>query len=45
MDKIQKRIAAGEKVDFNIYCAGKDTIADFVGAQDLICLLYTSRCV
>ena len=39
MDKIQKRIAAGEKVDFNIYFAGKDTIADFVGAQDLIITL------
>ena len=38
MDKIQKRIAAGEKVDFNIYFAGKDTIADFVGAQDLRCV-------
>lgn len=36
LDKIQKRIAAGEKVDFNIYFAGKDTIADFVGKQDLI---------
>ncbi len=39
MDKIQKAIAAGEKVDFNIYFAGKDTIADFVGAQDLIITL------
>ena len=39
MDKIQRRIAAGEKVDFNIYFAGKDTIADFVGAQDLIITL------
>lgn len=39
LEKIQKRIAAGEKVDFNIYFAGKDTIADFVGAQDLIITL------
>ena len=39
MEKIQKRIAAGEKVDFNIYFAGKDTISDFVGAQDLIITL------
>lgn len=34
--KIQKQIAAGEKVDFNIYFAGKDTISDFVAKQDLI---------
>ena len=39
MEQIQKRMAAGEKVDFNIYFAGKDTIADFVGKQDLIITL------
>ena len=39
MEKIQKRMAAGEKVDFNIYFAGKDTISEFVGAQDLIITL------
>ena len=39
MDKIQKRMAAGEKVDFNIYFAGKDTISEFAGAQDLIITL------
>lgn len=36
LDQIQKRIAAGEKVDFNIYMAGKDTISDFTARQDLI---------
>ena len=36
LEKMQKRVAAGEKVDFNMYFAGKDTISEFVGAQDLI---------
>ena len=36
IDKIQKQMAAGEKVDFNIYFAGKDTVSEFAGAQDLI---------
>lgn len=37
--QLQKRAEAGEKVDFNAYFAGKDTIADFVEAQDLILTL------
>ena len=39
IDKIQKQVAAGEKVDFNIYFAGKDTVSEFAGAQDLIITL------
>jgi beta-N-acetylhexosaminidase len=39
LEKMQKRVAAGEKVDFNMYFAGKDTISEFVGAQDLIITL------
>lgn len=39
LEKMQKRMAAGEKVDFNMYFAGKDTISEFVGAQDLIITL------
>ena len=39
LEKMQKRVAAREKVDFNMYFAGKDTISEFVGAQDLIITL------
>ena len=39
MEKLQKRAAAGEKVDINVYFAGKDTISEFAGAQDLIITL------
>ena len=39
LEKLQKRAAAGEKVDINLYFAGKDTISEFAGAQDLIITL------
>lgn len=39
LTKLLARAAAGEKVDINIYFAGKDTISEFVGAQDLIITL------
>ena len=39
IQKMMQQIQRGEKPDLNIYFAGKDTIADFVGKQDLIITL------
>ena len=39
IDKIMKQVQAGGKPDLNLYFAGKDSIADFVGGQDLIITL------
>ena len=38
--KIQKQIAAGEKVTANMYFAGKNAIADFTSKQDLVISLF-----
>ena len=38
--KIQKQIAAGEKVTANMYFAGKNAIADFTSRQDLVISLF-----
>lgn len=39
MAALEKRAAAGEKVDMNLYFAGKTEIKEFVGNQDLIITL------
>lgn len=39
MDAMAKKAAAGEKVDINMYFAGKTEIKEFVGNQDLIITL------
>ena len=39
LDALAKRAAAGEKVDINMYFAGKTPIKDFVENQDLIITL------
>lgn len=39
LDKLMKRAAAGEKVDINLYFAGKTEIKEFVEGQDLIITL------
>lgn len=39
IEKLQKRAAAGEKVDTNMYFAGKTEIKEFVENQDLIITL------
>jgi len=38
--KMQKQIAAGEKVTANMYFAGKNAIADFTSKQDLVISLF-----
>ena len=38
--KLQKQIAAGEKVSVNMYLAGKNAIADFTSQQDLVISLF-----
>ena len=40
LEKIQKQMAAGEKVSANMYFAGKNAIADFTSKQDLIISLF-----
>ena len=39
LDALAKKAAAGEKVDINMYFAGKTEISEFVGNQDLIITL------
>ncbi len=39
LDKMMKQAAAGEKVDMNMYFAGKTPIAEFTAQQDLIITL------
>lgn len=39
IQKLMKQAKEGGKPDINLYFAGKDTIADFVGGQDLIITL------
>lgn len=39
LDKITKQMEAGEKVDANIYFAGKNAIADFTAQMDLVITL------
>lgn len=39
IEKLKKKMSAGEKVDFNVYFAGKDTVSEFVSEQDLIITL------
>ena len=39
IQKLMKQAKEGGKPDINLYFAGKDTIADFVGKQDLIITL------
>ena len=38
--KMQKQLAAGEKVSANMYFAGKNAIADFTSTQDLVISLF-----
>ena len=40
LEKIQKQMAAGEKVSANMYFAGKNAIADFTSRQDLVISLF-----
>ena len=40
LEKIQKQMAAGEKVSANMYFAGKNAIADFTSKQDLVISLF-----
>ncbi len=39
IQKMMKQVQEGGKPDINLYFAGKDTISDFVGKQDLIITL------
>lgn len=39
LDQLAKKAAAGEKVDINMYFAGKTEIKEFVGNQDMIITL------
>ncbi|MCD8021036.1 MAG: beta-hexosaminidase [Clostridiales bacterium] len=39
LDKMKKQMEAGEKVDLNIYFAGKNAIKDFVSEMDLVITL------
>ena len=40
VEKMMKMMQAGEKVSLNMYFAGKNAIADFVAAQDLVISLF-----
>jgi len=40
LDKMKQQIARGEKPNLNLYFAGKNAIADFVAAQDLVITLF-----
>lgn len=40
LEKMKKQLADGEKPNLNLYFAGKNSIADFVSAQDLVITLF-----